>query len=95
MKEVYLVYSSVRRTEDEYQDLEIFDNLASAIKWYKREVNNLKEKGGLLYDFQSWGYKEKYDYQISDDPINHGYFLYTIDGYYEASVYIKTKYLRK
>lgn len=95
MEQVYLVRKITRRFEERYETIEVFDNLKSAIKWYNHTIEYLKKIGGILYDFNNWGYKENIDFEITEDKNTYHFFVYTFNYNYETSVFIKTKILRK
>lgn len=95
MEQVYLVRKITRRFEERYETIEVFDNLKSAIKWYNHTIEELKKPGGLLYDLNTCGNKENIDFEITEDKNTYHFFVYTFNYNYEASVFIKTKILRK
>lgn len=97
MQEVYLVHKITRRSKERWETIEVFDNLDGAIKWYKHTIEELKKPGGLLYDFEIWGYKEDINFEITEDnnDYHYHYYAYDFDLVNDVSVFIKTKPLRK
>lgn len=86
MGKFYIVCTITRYKEDEERDRKYFKDVNDAIKCYHDEIRKLKEQGGIIYDIQSYGYKEKDDFEINEN--NYSFSMYEYQGDYEASVYI-------